>query len=128
MKIIYGILVIKSFGDLANPYFAFVLVSIFSNLMNFPLFLVYMKLSRNLLEQFILIFRLSVILLLVQTLITIFTLIFPTVAFFIREKGSMQGLIFLLCNEGFRLVQSLILGFSFAYIKRNQFVFERLSE
>ena len=50
LQIVYGILVIRYLGDFANPYFALILVSLFANLINFPLSLVYVRLSRNILE------------------------------------------------------------------------------
>lgn len=53
----------KEIGTFAHPYFALILVTLLVNVTNFPVIISYIKVSRNVLEQFILIFRYELILL-----------------------------------------------------------------
>eukprot|EP00347_Sterkiella_histriomuscorum_P022341 403330820 len=64
---------------------------------------------------------------LLLTLITIFTIIFPLLRV-VASDFKANGLVYLIINEAFRVIMSLVLCISFICLSRQRFIMEQLGE
>ncbi|CDW86700.1 serine family [Stylonychia lemnae] len=128
IMLIYGILIIKDIGTFSHPYFTLILLTILTNLTNMPLLLLQSKQARNLCEYFHQVFRVTLLILFIQTLVSIFAIILPMLRAVVSTRDMTQGLIYLMINEGIRLIQGILFAGSLCYITKNRMVYEQLSE